>query len=88
MPPGVYALCKIISETYMYLDDEKDEHCYNRLTVDAEFLKIDYCEPFIDKKVFSKFNNQFRTPHVIDEIYYDNISSHLSYKFKKLSINK
>ena len=69
---GVYAIGKIVKGPYI-LRNHFEDYCNNKNTVDVEIIKINYTEPYISHEECKEFIKQFRTVHLIDEMYYNQI---------------
>lgn len=74
---GVYAYGTVICEPYV-LDGCPKEHCNHRLTVDVRINRIKYETPIITHKQCTNFTKQFRSVHIIEEIFDSDITELLS----------
>lgn len=64
---GIYGVAKIIEFPNIYLGN-KDDYCYNKLSIKAEIIKYDK-SLLLDHKNCTKFITQFRTVHQINPQY-------------------
>ena len=69
---GIYSIGEIVTAPFIF-NEQIDCHCYNRLTVNVKIIKMNYTTPIISYEEFQRFNKQFRTVHLIEEQYYDEI---------------
>jgi hypothetical protein len=62
---GIYAVAKVISDIYTYMDDKKAK-CYNRKFVDTVLVNYVKDKPYISHADAKKYINQFRTVHMLN----------------------
>lgn len=69
---GIYAWGIVIKEPYI-LENSPDDYCNNKNTVDVRIDNIVYGLPIITHDEAKNFIRQFRTVHLINNIYYGEI---------------
>ena len=73
---GVYAYGRVVEGPFI-LRDHSDDYCNGKNTVMVKFERIEYDRPIIDHEHCRDFSGQFRTVHLINPAFYDQIMAML-----------